>query len=95
MIDNFSHLGGLVAGFLTGLGALTQNRYNVAGQIKDRKRYQIALLVFSAVITPSLTALMFVLALYGDPNATCSWCTSLSCSKYSIFNCQLFLMYRF
>lgn len=79
-LDNFAHLGGMFAGFQTGLTTLIQDRYTRYGEKKDRKPYQVVLQVISFISTPiAILVMLSMLYLQMDASKICSWCKYLSC----------------
>eukprot|EP00904_Undaria_pinnatifida_P012099 jgi/Undpi1/8019/HiC_scaffold_24.g10491.m1 len=82
-LDNFAHIGGLMMGFLIGLGLLVQKTEDGAGEALNKKCYQRTLQLVSVVAVPTFLVLGFSL-LYGrsDPSEWCGWCENISCVEF-------------
>ncbi|CAN0426056.1 unnamed protein product, partial [Scytosiphon promiscuus] len=82
-LDNFAHIGGMLMGFLVGLGLLVQKREDDFGSRLDKKCYQMSLQLVAAIAVPTLMILGLSL-LYGrsDPSEWCGWCENISCVEF-------------
>lgn len=89
-LDNFAHLGGLVAGFFTGLTVLTLPRYDGLEQLKPDKCYQIVLKAFAILLVPfAIVVGLIVLYVGVDVNSYCPWCQYLSCAPINLWECEI------
>lgn len=79
IIDNWAHIGGLVAGFLLGLMLLTNNERDESGK-RLLPWYSSALVILASIATFAWFVAMFAL-LYSNKNGNsyCTWCHYLDC----------------
>ncbi|GBG34201.1 RHOMBOID-like protein 4 [Hondaea fermentalgiana] len=79
-LDNFAHFGGFCCGLFLGFTLLVQKRYNIWGDLQQRKTYQVVVQSLALVILPILFVVL-TLVLYLDVNVadSCDWCSYISC----------------
>lgn len=89
-LDNFAHVGGLIAGLITGLSVLTLPRYDMYEDLKPDKMYQICLKSIAIFITPILI-IIFVIVLYlgVDVEEHCPGCEYISCVPTPFWECGI------
>lgn len=86
MMDNFAHLGGLIAGTLFGVA--------VTGHAPLQRRYKIDARIQSA-LSLGLLAAWFILQFYilydryGAGNEVCTWCHKLNCVPTALWSCSV------
>lgn len=89
-LDNFAHLGGLFAGFFTGLTVLTLPRYDFLLEVKPDQCYQVFLRTVGIFITLIVLIVCLIILYVGvDANEYCPWCTYLTCVPTPFWFCDI------
>jgi membrane associated rhomboid family serine protease len=87
-VDNFAHMGGMIAGFLMGLSLLVHKRYTRQGELKPLYRHQMILRWVSLIFFPLIFVLFAVLVFTGENlQDACPNCVYFTCIPLPIWDC--------